>query len=72
MIPFQENSWIDTAMEGCTHTFIESFLLPPGFNKYLKVKDIEYDVDLTKNYYITVSMQITSSIHKLFSLYSRI
>ena len=30
---------------------------------HLKVKDIEYDVGLTKNYCITVSMQKISSIH---------
>ena len=32
---------------------------------HLKVKDIEYDVGLTKNYCITVIMQKISSIHKL-------
>ena len=32
---------------------------------HLKVKDIEYNVNLTKNYCITVSMQKISSIHKL-------
>ena len=31
---------------------------------HLKVKDIEYDVGLTKNNCITVSMQKNSSIHK--------
>ena len=30
---------------------------------HLKVKDIEYDVGLIKNYCITVSMQKISSIH---------
>ena len=34
-------------------------------NWHLKVKDIEYNVDLTKNYCITVSMRKISSIHKL-------
>ena len=34
-------------------------------NWHLKVKDIEYNVGLTKIYYITVSMQKISSIHKL-------
>ena len=33
-------------------------------NWHLKVKDIEYNVGLTKNYCITVSMQKISSIHK--------
>ena len=32
---------------------------------HLKVKNIEYNVGLTKNYCITVSMQKISSIHKL-------
>ena len=36
MIPFQENSWIETAMEGWTHTFIGSFLLPPGVQQVFK------------------------------------
>ena len=34
----------------------------------LKVKDIEYDAGLTKNYYIPVSMQKISSIHKHIQL----
>ena len=34
-------------------------------NWHLKLKDIEYNVDLTKNYCITVSMQKISSVHKL-------
>ena len=36
-----------------------------AMNWYLKVKDIEHNVSLTKNYCITVSMQKISSIHKL-------
>ena len=32
---------------------------------HLKVKDIEHNVSLTKNYCITVSMQKISSIHQL-------
>ena len=35
-----------------------------AINWDLKVKDIEYDVGLTKNYCITVSIQKISSIHK--------
>ena len=38
---------------------------------HLKVKHIEYDFDLTKNYCITVSMQKISWIHKLILWYSR-
>ena len=34
-------------------------------NWHLKVKDIEHNVGLTKNYCFTVSMQKISSIHKL-------
>ena len=33
--------------------------------EHLKVRDIQCDVGLTKNFCITVSMQKTSSIHKL-------
>ena len=32
---------------------------------YLKVKDVEYNVGLTKNYCLTVKMQKISWIHKL-------
>ena len=34
-------------------------------NWHLKVKDMEYNVGLTKSYCIAVSMQKISSIHKL-------
>ena len=34
-------------------------------NWHLKVKDIEYNVDLTKSYCITVRMQKISFIHNL-------
>ena len=34
-------------------------------NRNLQVKDTEYNVGLTRNYCITVSMQKISSIHKL-------
>ena len=34
-------------------------------NRHLKVKNIEYNVDLTNNYCITASVQKVSSIHKL-------
>ena len=36
-----------------------------AINWHLKVKNIEYNVGLTNNYCITVSMQNVSSIHKL-------
>ena len=38
---------------------------------HLKVKDIDYDVSLTKNYSITVSMQKISSTYRLILRYSR-
>ena len=49
--------------------------LPPGVltsktavNWHLKVKDIEYNVGLTKTFCITVSMQKINSIHKIIQL----
>ena len=36
-----------------------------ALNWYSKVKDIEYYVDLTKSFSITVSMQKIGLIHKL-------
>ena len=55
--------------------FIGSFRLLPGvqqvqlqYNWHFKVKDIEYDVGLIKDYCLTVSMQkkqLNSSIHSL-------
>ena len=36
-----------------------------AINWHLKVKNIEHNVGLTNNYYITVSMQNVGSIHKL-------
>ena len=36
-----------------------------AINWHLKVENIEYNVGLTSNYCITVSMQKVSSIHKL-------
>ena len=36
-----------------------------AINGHLKVKNSEYNVDLSNNYWITVSMQKVSSIHKL-------
>ena len=47
--------------------FIGSFQLTSiaAVNWHLKVKDIEYNVGLSKSYCITVSIQKISSIHKL-------
>ena len=36
-----------------------------AINWHLKVKDIEFNVGLIKNYCITVSMKKISSVHKL-------
>ena len=36
-----------------------------AINWHLKVKNTEYNVGLTRNYCITVSMQKVSSIHKV-------
>ena len=46
-------------------TTTSSLTSKTAVNWHLKVKDIEYNVGLTKNYCITVSMQKISSIHKL-------
>ena len=40
-------------------------ILPTAINWHLKVKYIEYNVGLTQNYCIPVSMQKLGSIHKL-------
>ena len=41
------------------------FTSKTSVNWHLKVKDIEYNDGLTKGYYIIVSTQKISSIHKL-------
>ena len=64
MIQFQENNPTDSRME----RWIDPISWDPsgycyGSNKYncsrlrFNSQNIEYDVDLTKNYYLTVSMQ---------------
>ena len=79
MIQFQENTRTDSTIKGWTPLFIGPFWLLPevptsttAVDQHLKVKDIEYDVDLTKNYYIKVSMQKISSNHKLIPIIRQI
>ena len=79
MIPFQENTWKDSTIEGWTDPISWDYSgYHRGSNKYncsrlaLKLKDIEYNVDLTKNYYITVRMQNIRSIYKLILIIQQI
>ena len=68
MIQFQKN----TQKEGRTEGLFQRTLLATAgcptsttaADWRLRIKDIEYDVGLTKNYCITVSMYKISSIHK--------
>ena len=71
MIQFQENRQMSGGKDGQT---LFHGILPATarglasknvVNWHLKVKDIEYNVGLTKNYFIKVSMQKIGSIHKL-------
>ena len=71
MIQFQENTQMSGSKDG--QILFHGILLATArglasktaINWHLKVKDIEYNFGLTKNYCITVSMQKISSIHKL-------
>ena len=72
MIQFQENTQTDVRRQTWTDLFQRILPATPmgltsktAVNWHLKVKDIEYNVGLTKNYCITVSMQKISSIYKL-------
>ena len=56
MTQFQENNLPATARGPTSTTAVDW---------HFKVKDIEYNVSLTKNYCLTVSMQKISWIHKL-------
>ena len=73
MIQFQENTQTDSRMEGwgdhisqdsSSYGWGKSQTNTTSADWHLKVK--EYDVGLTKNYCITVSMQKISSIDKHF------
>ena len=71
MIQFQENTRMSGGMDGQTlfHGILPAtargLASKTAINWHLKVKNTEYNVGLTKNYCITVSMQKISSIHKL-------
>ena len=75
MIQFQENNHTDGRMEGwgdlisqdsSSYGWGQSRTNTTSADWHLKVKDIEQDVGLTKNYCIKVSMQKISSIDKHF------
>ena len=71
MIQFQENTQMPGSKDG--QILFDGILLATArglasktaINWHLKVKDIEHNVGLTKNYSIRVSMQKICSIHKL-------
>ena len=71
MIQFQENTRTEDRMEGQTlfHRILPAaaggLTRTTAVDWHLKVRDIECDVSLTKNYCITVSMRKISSIHTL-------
>ena len=71
MIQFQENTQTEVRKDG--QTLFHRLLLATtkglksitAVDWHLKVKDIKYNVDLSKHYSITASMQKISSIHKV-------
>ena len=71
MIQFEENTQITgctngkTLFHGILPAVARGLVRKTAINWHLKVKNIKYNVGLTNNYYITVSMQKASSIHKL-------
>ena len=73
MIQFEENTqtdvrkqrWTDPILYGTLTATARGLASKTAINWHLKVKNIEYNVGLTNNYYITVSMQKVSSINKL-------
>ena len=73
MIQFEKNiqtdvrkqRWTDPILYGTLTATARGLASKTAINWHLKVKDIEYNFGLTKNYCITVSMQKISSIHKL-------
>ena len=66
MIQFKENTQMSGSKDGQTlfHGILQA-TRKTAINLHLKVKNIEYNVGLTSNCYITVSIQKASSIHKL-------
>ena len=72
MMQFQENTQTisgskdgQTLFHGILPATTRGLASKTAINWHLKVKNIEYNVGLTNNYCITVSMQKVSSIHKL-------
>ena len=73
MIQFQENTHTNVSRYIYGQTLFHRILpVTTGgltskttVNWHLKVKDVEYNLGLTRSYCITVSMQKISSIHKL-------
>ena len=74
MIQFQENTQMSGSKDG--QILFHGILLATArglasktaINWHLKVKNIEYNVGLTNNYCITVSMKKVSSIHKYIQI----
>ena len=70
MIQFQENIQMSGSKDG--QILFHGILLATArglasktaINWHLKVKNVEHNVGLTNNYFITVSMKKVSSIHK--------
>ena len=54
-----------TLFHGILPTTARGLASKIAINWHLKVKDIEFNVGLIKNYCITVSMKKISSVHKL-------
>ena len=70
MIQFQGNNQTDVRRQGSLFHGIlpatsRGLASKTAIYWHLKVKDMEYNIGLTKNYCIAVSMHKTSSIHKL-------
>ena len=71
MVQFKENTQMSgtkdrqTLFHGILPATTRGLARETAINWHLKIKNIEYNVGLTNNYYITVSMQKASSIHKL-------
>ena len=71
MIQFQENTQMSAGKDGQTlfHRILPAtasgLISKAAVKWHLKVKDMEYNVGLTKSYCIKVSMQKISSLHKL-------
>ena len=74
MIQFQENTQMSGSKDG--QILFHGILLATArglasktaINWHLKVKNVEYNVGLTNNYCITVSMKKDSSIHKFIQI----